>query len=336
VVIKSLEKSNFFVMVSSTDLILNKGGFIVMEKIIVTAAFVTGLVFSSNQTWAFTKAEAVSTTKANALDEKQEEYTNFMKFSGVISDIKSEAKKIIITVENQESSIMIFPITEEVLLYSGTNGENLGNDKLEKGSKVEVYYAKNKPMPLIYPATIIPDFIVVNGEGLGAVKVAKFNQTLISLDNDLKLHISKDTALLDQNGQKLKEADLYGKELIVFYTTSTRSIPAQTTPTKIIALNQKEDIILGVNEIIAVDHFIKNGTKMIPIRKVAEYLGYTVDWKGRTKGANVRKQNLSIQLQIGKKDYGYNRSLRYFTESPIIQNNKTYVSEDILEILLQD
>jgi hypothetical protein len=310
----------------------------VMKKkgIIVTAALVTGLVCSTNQAWALTKADAVSITNAKDTVVKQEDYTNFIAFSGVVSELKSEGKKVTITVENEESSIMIFPISEEVLLFSNSKGEKLQSDKLVKGSKVEVFYAKNKPMPLIYPATITPDLIIVHEEEMGHVKVAKFDKSLTSLDNDLKLHISKETELYDEKGQAIKEEELHGKELIVFYTVSTKSIPAQTTPSKIIALKQQDDEFLKIQQIIDEDHLFKNGTKMIPLRKVAEHLGYTVDWKGKAKGAFVSMQNMTIHILPGKKEYGFNRSLRYFAEKPFIQNNKTYVSEDILELLLQD
>ncbi|QED49279.1 copper amine oxidase N-terminal domain-containing protein [Cytobacillus dafuensis] len=302
--------------------------------ILATAVLVSGLALSNHSGYAANKpADTKGTSTVESA--QQIETSKFIKFSGVIQNIEKDKKSSRLLVENQNESLeMVFPITDEVLLFDNGKGEKLKKDKLEKGMKVEAYYDKNKPMPLIYPATITPEVMIVNGKEMGQVKISKYDKNLISLDNEIKLNISKDTILLNEKGETIKKADLTGKELIVFYNISTRSIPAQTTPVKIIALEYTDEKLVEMQKIIDEDHYFKDETKMIPIRKVAEHLGYNVKWNNKQKNFSVSKQNRSFLISIGKKEYGYNRSIKYFDVAPEIKNGKSYVPEEFLDMLL--
>ncbi|MFD2445538.1 copper amine oxidase N-terminal domain-containing protein [Bacillus sp. CGMCC 1.16607] len=301
-------------------------------KVFVTAALITGLV------WSGTSAMAIGQTPINKSEvemtqpTEQIDSSRFIKFSGVITNINQMKDKLSLVVEDKSTNnTMVFPMTDEVLILNSIKGNGMQKDKLKNGLKVDVYYAKNKPMPLIYPPMITPDIVIVEEEVMGQVKISKFNDDLTSLDATLKLHISKETILEDEKGEKVTENELKGKELIVFYDISTRSIPAQTTPKKIIVLDNPLSIEL--QQIINEDHYLKNNTKMIPLRKVAEHLGYKVEWQKKTSSVMVSKQNRSFLVTIEKNDYGYNRSLRYFDVAPEIKNGKTYVSEELLDLL---
>ncbi|MEW9184550.1 hypothetical protein AB2553_30585, partial [Bacillus mycoides] len=70
------------------------------------------------------------------------------------------------------------------------------------------------------------------------VKVDYFNEQLESSDGKLKLNISPSTQILLTNGQFFT-GNLVNRNLIAIYSFTTMSIPAQTTPYKIIVLCQK-------------------------------------------------------------------------------------------------
>ncbi|MCJ7855685.1 hypothetical protein MUJ63_05135 [Lachnospiraceae bacterium NSJ-143] len=110
------------------------------------------------------------------------------------------------------------------------------NIPLEEGMTVTFYYDTDVPAVLIYP----PQYravVGIPGEGRfdGNIKVDYFNSELISRDNMLKLDLSDDTKIFMQNGQYFN-GDIAEHNLVVFYTTSTKSIPAETTPEKIVVL----------------------------------------------------------------------------------------------------
>ena len=157
----------------------------------------------------------------------------------------------------------------------------------------------------------------------------------------MKLNIGEDTPLFNQQGKAIELKELHGKELMVFYSITTRSLPPQTSPTKIIALDNAtveapEVTEVTVQEIIANDHYMKNGVKMIPLRKVAEHLGYHVLSQPKVNGALVTLDNSSFTIKRGDKMYGYNKSIRKFEVAPELKGMKTYVSEDFLELLIQN
>lgn len=72
------------------------------------------------------------------------------------------------------------------------------------------------------------------------------------------------------------------------------------------------EIRTGLKVIIANDYYMKNGVKMISLRKVAEHLGYHVLSKPKVNGALVTLDNSAFTIKRGDNMYGYNKSIREF------------------------
>ncbi len=108
---------------------------------------------------------------------------------------------------------------------------------MKVGDFVIGFYDLNAPVPLIYP----PQFqaIVMSRLLPGQnVKVSYFNEQLISSDGTLKLNIGPYTQIILENDQAFT-GNPANRNLIVVYGPTTRSIPAQTTPYKIIVMCPK-------------------------------------------------------------------------------------------------
>ncbi|WP_167577506.1 copper amine oxidase N-terminal domain-containing protein [Ammoniphilus sp. YIM 78166] len=263
------------------------------------------------------------------------EASRYIKFSGIVTEVKQTDQSLTFIVKNPENDMqMVFPVSHGVLMFSNSTTEKLEYQALQRGVNIEVYYDKHKPVPLIYPATAAPEIILVRDKEIGEVKVSKFDEQFLSLDQELKLNLSQDTILLNEQGEPIKKDDLQGKELIVFYTFTTKSIPAQTSPKKIIALDDQAERPIEVEQLIGEDHYVKEGMRMIPLRKIAEHAGYNVEWDPSSQIVTLRKQNQSFTISISEKAYGFNRSLRYFEVAPEIINGKTYVQDEILTMLI--
>ncbi len=102
------------------------------------------------------------------------------------------------------------------------------------GDRVSGYYDANAPVPLIYP----PQFqalVMARDTAYQTIKVDHFNRQLESSDGTLRLNIGPHTRILLENGQAFT-ASIGDRNLIVVYGATTRSIPAQTTPTSIIVM----------------------------------------------------------------------------------------------------
>ncbi|WP_458415026.1 stalk domain-containing protein [Schinkia sp. CFF1] len=305
-------------------------------NIVTIAAIVSGPLLIQSPASAQSMTKIVTPIAAAEESNQQVDVSNFMKVSGVISKINMDGELPKLIVENTEKTTEThFPIPDQVMIFNSATTEQLTKDSLTEGLQIDVYYDKSKPMLMIYPPIITPEIVIVNDETkMGFVKVALFDENLVSLDHQLKLNVADDTILLNDKGEKINVDDLKGKELIVFYSVTTKSIPAQTTPSKIIALDiAKKHLLEEVNHLIQNDYFMKNETKMIPLRQVAGHLGYEVKWKNGNTAILVQKQNRSFTISIGKEEYGYNKSLRYFKAAPVMKDGKTYVSEEFLDLL---
>ena len=194
----------------------------------------------------------------------------------------------------------VLEITKDTLVFDNT-GKKV---ELQKGDKVLAYTFANKPQKYIYPPQFNPEVVIVESEEVGFVEVDYFFEDLTNTYDILKLNIGKDTELLDVKGEKVEAKDLAEKHLVVFYTASTKSIPAQTTPSKVIVLDDYPATMVNpVNEeidnIIASDSYEVAGTKMVPLRVIAEKIGFKVDSTG--KGAILSKGNMSYTITRGEK-----------------------------------
>ena len=102
------------------------------------------------------------------------------------------------------------------------------------GDMVTGFYDTNAAVPLIFP----PQFralVMAKDSQYQNVKVDFFNSQLVNSDNTLILNISPYTQILLENGQAFT-GNPSNRNLIVVYGATTRSIPAQTTPYKIIVI----------------------------------------------------------------------------------------------------
>lgn len=100
------------------------------------------------------------------------------------------------------------------------------------GDRVTGYYDGDAPVPLIFPPQY-QALVMAKDNPYQNVKVDYFNSQLESSDGQLRLNLSPSTQIVLVNGQAFTRNPA-NRNLIVVYGPTTRSIPAQTTPYKII------------------------------------------------------------------------------------------------------
>ncbi len=108
------------------------------------------------------------------------------------------------------------------------------NIRFGVGMPIIGFYDGNAPVPLIYPPQFQAVVVAMNNQWEN-ITVDYFNRSLVNSDNTLKLNISDSTDIVLENGQ-MYDGNLANRNLIVIYGNTTRSIPAQTTPKKVIVM----------------------------------------------------------------------------------------------------
>ncbi len=107
----------------------------------------------------------------------------------------------------------------------------LNQEPILQGQTITVFYDSLAPMPLIYPPQYQAVAVVHSVPGRFAV-MDYFNRNLINSDNTLRLNLSGNTLLRLHNGQYY--LGIPGNQyLLVLYSSTTRSIPALTTPEEV-------------------------------------------------------------------------------------------------------
>lgn len=110
----------------------------------------------------------------------------------------------------------------------------IDNRQLWRGMRVMAFYDSSLPVPMIFPPQYRAQIITALGRN-EQVMLARFNRNLVSDDRTLQLNIAGNTVIQTINGQSV-DCNLSNHDLLVFYSATTRSIPPQTTPRKIIVL----------------------------------------------------------------------------------------------------
>ena len=105
---------------------------------------------------------------------------------------------------------------------------------LHTGLRIAAFYDANAPVPMIYP----PQYraLLITALSFGEeIFLGDFDQNLTASDGSLQLHLGPGTAIVTGNGQSCS-CGPGGHTLLVYYSTTTRSIPPQTTPRRIVVL----------------------------------------------------------------------------------------------------
>lgn len=153
---------------------------------------------------------------------------NYIPVYGVIKNIQQVSGQCCeqnVTM-NTENGIINIIISAETYVVD--------NVQLRSGLSIFAFYEANVPVPLIYP----PQYRAVS---IGRqpfnenVTMDYFGRNLVNSDNTLRLNIASSTQVINTNGQRVS-CNVGDNNLLVFYTNTTRSIPAQTTPRRIIVI----------------------------------------------------------------------------------------------------
>lgn len=268
--------------------------------------------------------------------------------------------------ESELENVINYTTSENTLVYTA-KGEKKSLSDIKKDSAITVFTGSYTPAPLIMPPQYQADVIIINdAEQIGSVDVDTYladGDRLVNAANSLVLNIGDTTEITDVEGAKAEKDTLANCDLIVFYTMTTRSIPAQTTPEKVIVLGENETALANIEaakaeaeatpapevtpeatpeatpeveasliETLLADaewttnntYVKEDGTVMVPLRQIAEKLEMTVEWDGEIRAVMINGGMYS--LKIGENSYIKGKMMPIeLKAAPEITNDLTYV-----------
>lgn len=153
--------------------------------------------------------------------------------------------------DNYENTINYVP-GEDTLVFDA-QGNRLSLSDVKAGDLLTVYTGAYTPAPMIMPPQYQAEIIIIEDPEAESpvftfadTFVAGEEGMLVGLGNTLALNMSEDVEIVDRDGQAWED-ELENMDLLVFYDVSTKSIPAQTTPLKVVVLGQNEQALSNMN-----------------------------------------------------------------------------------------
>ena len=128
-----------------------------------------------------------------------------------------------------------------------------------------------------------------------------------------------------------------GSNVLLWYDMMTMSIPAFATSEKVVVfagnvleIPEASDALTvnGVEITLLEDEIVydNNGVEMLPLRTVAETLGFKVEWVNETQSIIISKDAFNATIRIGTVEGGINRARLVLETAPILYGgSKTYV-----------
>ncbi|MEX3622449.1 hypothetical protein [Viridibacillus arvi] len=164
--------------------------------------------------------------------------SNYIHFKGILTELNETSSHFALTCQKQEdNSTFILNLTKETLLFHSTSYEHLPVSELKQGFFIHAYVHEFQPATMIFPSQFSPTLVLVNEEDLFyGNKVGTYNAETSLVEADIRLNISSNTKILNAAGESIAAEMLNEQDIAVFFKISTRSIPPQTTPQKIILL----------------------------------------------------------------------------------------------------
>lgn len=254
-----------------------------------------------------------------------EAVSTYLTQNGTVASIEaSETEGVSIVTMDNEMGGLRFAVASNTIIVNREDGSYLTADQLEEGMAVSVVYDMNSPMGMSMPPFLGNVTAVVANADAGSVTVGKFNENLTDWANKLQLNIGDETSIQNMQGSRIRltAEDVKGQDALVFYDFTTRSIPAQTTPSFVLILAEAEE---------APEVEEENKPSCVPLREIAEKLGFTVKWQGKTKPILIEKDGVSITVMMGKGDYTVNGADAEASIKAELKDGVMFVSSEIFE-----
>lgn len=204
------------------------------------------------------------------------------------------------------------------------------NDKetIEKGDKVFINAEKNV-------------VAVTSGDYAGFVDIDSYKKSAegefgeyINSNKTLALNIGEETKITDLRGNEVSKDNLDNTVLAVYHTIATMSIPAQTNPEKIVVIDAElpaatEYSFAYGDKTFTASFTEKDGSNYVPVRAVAEALGFVVGWDGQNVTVSVSENEKTTAFKVNETKLNENGATAYISNEDLTYVPVEFFSEII-------
>lgn len=271
------------------------------------------------------------TAETNPVEVAKGYTTKTGKITAITTETTEEGEFLTITTGEGAEGI-VFTTSSATVVYDAKDGSVKTAKDLTEGMEITALLPANSIMTMsIPPMTPSAMGFVINAEGT-SVMVGKFNDELVNEENKLALNISEETSIVSITGTKeiLTAEDIKGNDCLVIYGATTKSIPAQTSPIKVVILPSAENEV-GVEDVVV--ERIKYTPSTVALRDAAVAAGFEIKWTANDAPVVIEKDGVTISVTLGSTAYTVNGEAKNFTTPVALENGSMVVSSEISEFL---
>lgn len=252
---------------------------------------------------------------------------------GQITEINPEGEYLSVLVGTPIDGVRYIVENNELIIDAGTLGY-LQPSYLKVGMEITVVVPKNAPMTMSLPAMISDQTVMIVNSSEANIDVSYYDHELVNEEHTLQLNIGRDTYITNTKGEKriFTEEDIQNRNAVVIYTTTTRSIPPQTSPKMVLILPSTSVVETQIQETtspVEQRAMTVEEAEYVAVRDLAVKNGYEVTWDHKAKCVTLVKGDDTIILTVGEKEYTQNGVVKPLQNAVKIENQKVYVTNDL-------
>lgn len=305
---------------------------------VLAAVFISSMVLSAN---AFAE-EAAVTTSDNAAVETTADTTTDTTVSDDVATMPEKADMDIYEAENGAYAVfsgkvtsveakdgysgvciaetgLLANISDDCVVIDAADGTVKKVSDIKEGMQIMVFIGENTPMTMsIPPMSSSISAVVINTDK--NVDFSAYGDDFVNSKNNLQLNMDESVKVFDMKGNTVSADDIKGKNALVLYAESTKSIPAQTTPLLVVVADEAK-----TEE--------KVDTSDLKIREASEKAGYTVKWTANDKPVEISNGKRTISVTAGESKAVVNNINMTLSEKVYLKDGVMYAPYDFADLL---
>lgn len=270
-----------------------------------------------------------ATMEETVQSETPAEDVKFIQANGTISSLTTrEDGSVEVLIDNANGGLRFMVSPTTIVLNRADNTYVTAAD-LKDGMEIAVVYGANSPMGMSMPPYLGEVTAVIANADAGNIAVSAFDETLLSTKDKLMLNISDETVIMNVQGSRIRltAEDVKNTDAVVFYDATTKSIPAQTTPSFVLILTTEttEETAVIDDETMPIAM-----PETVALRATATEMGYSVVWQGKDKAILLEKEGMTIEVYMGSSNYTVNGEAATSAAMANLVDGVMFVGSDVL------
>ena len=270
-------------------------------KKVFALSLATAMVMSS-MAFAKESTEVDSTVTATPVSETEsseaEVTADYRTIEGKVTSVEAQDDYTRIMIDDGDMGLVL-NLQSGAYIVDSKDGSFKTPADLTEGMEIAVVLNAMTPMTMSIPPMVSSaEAVIIKSEGK-SVSVLTFDENLVSTDNSLMLNIGENTVIGDVQGTKkvFSADDIKGATAIVVYGPTTRSIPAQTTPERVIILKAAEEETAEVDTKAVTED--AEAISTVALRQTAENAGFEVKWTSNEDAVVISNDSVEIKVLCG-------------------------------------